>query len=159
MILSKIISGGQTGVDRGALDACLQQNFTCAGWCPAGRLAEDGEIDFKYPLQENLTSNYNDRTRLNVRDSDATLIIYNGDLTGGTLLTHNFAKEKEKPIFLFKVQPFMIDESLEQLIHFLTINHIETLNVAGPRKSQWEAAHDTSYIIVSKLIERLHSLF
>lgn len=71
----KIIPGGQTGVDRGALDACLDKNFPCGGWCPKGRLAEDCRIDLKYPLTKTESSSYNFRTRRNVLDSDGTLNI------------------------------------------------------------------------------------
>ncbi len=155
----KIISGGQTGVDRGALDACLDNQFPCGGWCPAGRKAEDGKIPEKYPLAEIWSVSYDDRTRKNVIESDATLIIYEGKLSGGTLLTHNLAKEHDKPVFLFKVSPFFIDEPLEQLIHFLKINQVEVLNIAGPRASLWPAAYESSFVITSKLIQKINSPF
>ncbi len=157
MKCKKIISGGQTGVDRGALDACIQHNFPCGGWCPAGRKAEDGEIPQRYPLQEIWNTSYNERTRLNVRDSDATLIIYEGKLKGGTSLTFHHAKDIGKPVFLFKVAPFLIDEILEQAIHFIKINQVEILNIAGPRASQWPEAYDSSSTIISKLIHRINS--
>lgn len=157
MECKKIISGGQTGVDRAALDACLEANFPCGGWCTAGRKAEDGEIPLKYPLREIWSINYDDRTRKNILESDATLIIYEGKLSGGTLLTHNYAKEINQPLFLFKVSPFFIDEQLEQLIHFLTINKVETLNIAGPRASQWDKAWESGYLITSGLIHRINS--
>ena len=155
--LQKIISGGQTGTDRGALDACIQNNFPCGGWCPAERKAEDGEIPAKYPLQETLSVGYEERTRLNVRDSDATLIIYEGKLKGGTSLTFHHAKDIGKPVFLFKVAPFLIDEILEQAIHFIKINQVEILNIAGPRASQWPEAYDSSFTIIPKLIHRINS--
>jgi hypothetical protein len=154
MKLKKIISGGQTGVDRAALDACLAANFPCGGWCPAGRKAEDGEIPVHYPLKELWSSNYNDRTRKNIGDSDATLIIYENNLSGGTLLTHDFAIESGKSVFLFKVSPFFIEGRLEQLVDFLEENQVETLNIAGPRASQWAKAYESSFLIVTKLIER-----
>ena len=157
MDCKKIISGGQTGIDRGALDACIQTNFPCGGWCPAGRKAEDGEIPQQYPLQETLDTSYDERTRLNVRDSDATLIIYEGKLKGGTSLTYHFAKDKGKPVFLFKVAPFLIDEILEQAVHFIKINQVEILNIAGPRASQWAEAYDSCFTITSKLIHRINS--
>ena len=155
MKLSKIISGGQTGVDRGALDACLEQDFPCGGWCPAGRKAEDGEIPSKYPLQEIWSVSYDDRTRKNVNESDATLIIFENELCGGTLLTHDYAKISGQPIFLFKVSPFFIDDPLEQLIHFLEINHVLVLNIAGPRLSQWPEGYDAASLICTQLIKRI----
>ena len=92
-MLSRIISGGQTGVDRAALDAALEYNFPCGGWCPKGRLAEDGIISQKYPLKETESSEYEVRTKLNVRGSDGTLILTWGKPTGGTTLTVEFAKQ------------------------------------------------------------------
>ena len=82
-----ILSGGQTGIDRGALDAALELSAPCGGWCPDGRKAEDGRIPAHYPLTELKGADYPARTRRNVEDSDATLIVYNSRLTGGTLLT------------------------------------------------------------------------
>ena len=154
----KVISGGQTGVDRAALDTCLEAGFPCGGWCPAGRKAEDGEIPLHYPLHELWSANYDDRTRKNIQESDATLIIYEKKLNGGTLLTYNYAKETGKPVFLFKISPFFIDEALGQLIHFLTINQVETLNIAGPRASQWAKAYESGLLVTSKLIHKINSL-
>ena len=94
--LTRIVSGGQTGVDRGALDAALQAGFPCGGWCPRGRRAEDGPIDMSYPLVE-LAGGYTARTLANVRDSDATAIIYFDQLEGGTENTLAFCMEQRKP--------------------------------------------------------------
>jgi len=96
----KIISGGQTGVDRAALDFCLENDISCGGWCPKGRLAEDGCIAEKYLLIETETKDYAERTLLNVENSDGTLIIYKNEMDGGSELTLEFVKEKKKPHFL-----------------------------------------------------------
>src|SRR5688572_16678238 len=93
----KIISGGQTGVDRAALDVALELGLPCGGWCPKGRKAEDGVIDPKYPLQETSTDDYPQRTEKNVQDSDATLILTRGKPDGGTALTRSLAREHKKP--------------------------------------------------------------
>jgi hypothetical protein len=159
MKCKKIISGGQTGVDRAALDACLEAGFPCGGWCPAERKAEDGAIPAHYPLQEIWSSNYDDRTKKNIRESDATMIIYEGKLSGGTLLTHNYANEIGKPVFLFKVSPFFIEETLGQLLHFIEINHVETLNIGGPRASQWDKAYESGFLVTSKFLEKVHTPF
>jgi hypothetical protein len=155
MKLRKIISGGQTGVDRAALDACLKAGFPCGGWCPAGRRAEDGVIPESYPLQKMDSIYYDDRTRQNILNANATLIIYQNDLTGGTLLTYKLASALDKPVFLFKVSPFFIDESLDELIQFIRANSVEILNIAGPRASQWNKAYESALLITSRLIQKI----
>lgn len=154
MTLQKIISGGQTGVDRGALDACLELNFPCGGWCTAGRTAEDGPIAQMYPLIELQSPYYDDRTRRNIVESDATLVISQGKLSGGTLLTAKYAKQIGKPVFIFELSPFFIDDTFENLLDFLEAYHVQTLNVAGPRASQWDKAYDTAGYIVKQLIKK-----
>ena len=94
----KIVSGGQSGVDRAALDFALQYGILCGGWCPKGRKAEDGKIDEKYPLKETVDDNYNTRTKLNVEHSDGTLIFFKKMPDKGTLLTIKFAEEFNKPV-------------------------------------------------------------
>lgn len=159
MKVQRILSGGQTGVDRAALDACLEAGFPCGGWCPAGRKAEDGHISQRYPLQESMSATYDERTRLNVYDSDATLIIFSGELSGGTLLTYNYCRSTNKPVFLFKVSPFFIEETMNQLIHFLNIHSIRILNIAGPRASQWPQAYEAGRLITTQLISQLKASF
>lgn len=89
---AKLLSGGQTGVDRAALDAALALGIPCGGWCPQGRRAEDGQIPARYPLTETGSPGYRERTYLNVRDSDGTLILARGALSGGTTLTRRVAR-------------------------------------------------------------------
>jgi hypothetical protein len=93
----KVVSGGQTGVDRGALDAALELKLQCGGWCPEGRLAEDGPIPEQYPMQEVEGGDYRDRTRKNVLDSDGTAIIYFGEIEGGTESTLDDCVQLAKP--------------------------------------------------------------
>ena len=90
----KIISGGQTGVDRAALDAAMKHGIDCGGWVPAGRLDEFGRIPDRYPVVELQNATFADRTRQNIRESDGTVIIYSGELVGGTQETAHFCEEK-----------------------------------------------------------------
>ncbi len=99
----KIVSGGQTGVDRGALDAALESAEQCGGWCPEGRKAEDGVIPESYPVQELKGGGYRKRTRKNVQDSDGTVIIYFGQLIGGTEQTLRYCLDEKKPYLLLNI--------------------------------------------------------
>ncbi len=132
-MLQKIISGGQTGVDRAALDAALQLNFPCGGWCPKGRIAEDGPTSPLYSLEETPSDKYAERTEWNVRDSDGTLILTQGELTEGTALTLDYAKKHHKPFFIVD---FLKETSLKTTLDWIAANKIQTLNVAGPRASK-----------------------
>jgi len=145
----KIISGGQSGVDRAALDFALNNCIPCGGWCPKGRLAEDGPIDQRYPLQETLSSNYALRTRLNVDEGDATLILYTDGIGNGTALTAEYAKTKNKPLLLLNIHK---EESLRRLKNWLEQNKFEVLNIAGPRES-------TSPRIYQKALKFLNQTF
>ncbi len=135
-MISKIVSGGQTGVDRAALDTAIALGFDCGGWCPAGRRAEDGPIDAAYPLTETPVPNYAVRTKWNVRDSDGTLVLSTLPLTGGTLLTEREAARCNRPclvVDLFDDTGF--DEALIEAERWIAQNRIEILNVAVPRES------------------------
>jgi hypothetical protein len=130
----KIVSGGQTGADRAALDFAIKQGIPHGGWCPKGRIAEDGPIDAKYQLKETPSSNYEQRTEWNVRDSDGTVIFSIGKkLSGGSLLTSNFAQMHEKPWKYLSAAAS--DSAPERLGHFVEHNRIRVINVAGPRAS------------------------
>lgn len=131
----KVISGGQTGVDRAALDAATEAGLECGGWCPKGRKAEDGVIPARYPVRETAVEDYVTRTRLNVRDSDATLIIATpGPLNGGTLLTLNTCVREGKPVRVVscdRLQAPVVATVQEWLVR----NRVLVLNIAGPRES------------------------
>lgn len=127
----RIVSGGQTGVDRAALDVALELGIPCGGWCPKGRRAEDGLIPDVYPLRESPTANYAERTALNVKDSDGTLILSRGPLRGGTALTKTFAERYRRPFLVIDLR-----DATPSLIHdWMSANSIRVLNVAGPRES------------------------
>ena len=148
-LVERIISGGQTGVDRAALDVAMALKIPPGGWCPKGRIAEDGAIPKCYHMRETPTDNYAQRTEWNVRDSDGTLILAKKPLTGGTLLTLKFAQKLHKPylIFdLFKTQP------IESIITWIKENHIKTLNLAGPRASSNMEIYNLAYVTLQKLL-------
>jgi predicted Rossmann-fold nucleotide-binding protein len=132
-MLEKVISGGQTGVDRAALDAALELGIPCGGWCPKGRRAEDGKIPDRYPLQETSSSDYPQRTEMNVEDSDGTLILIWGSPKGGTLLTLKLARKHRKPYILVD----LIEEGgAFRVQEWVRKNLIRILNVAGPREGE-----------------------
>src|SRR3990170_5614735 len=145
MSLAKIISGGQTGVDRGALDAALDKRFPCGGWCPAGRLAEDGPIDRAYPMSEMDHGSYGERTRQNIINSDGTLIVHFGPLEGGTKVTLQNCIHLKKPYELINAQEISETRAAELVTRFIESFSINTLNVAGPRQSKVPEAHDYAY--------------
>lgn len=129
--LEKVVSGGQTGVDRAALDVALELKLLCGGWCPKGRRAEDGTIPVKYQLQESPTANYAERTALNVKESDGTLILSRGPLRGGTALTKAFAERYRRPCLVVDLR----EATPHQVRDWLVAQAIRVLNVAGPRES------------------------
>jgi len=149
-MLRKIISGGQTGVDRAALEVALQLGLDCGGWCPRGRRAEDGPIHERYPLQETSWHGYPQRTRYNVRDSDATLILTHGPVDGGTALTVRLAEKLIKP---YLVVDLNCDEvTTQDVARWLTSTKIVVLNVAGPRESSQPGIYDAARTFLLRLL-------
>ena len=132
-IFSRIISGGQTGVDRAALDAALELGLPAGGWCPRGRRAEDGPIDPRYPLKETHSPYYPVRTEKNVLEADGTLILTRGKPRGGTALTLKLARFNKRPFLVMDLNNGADKEALWQ---WGKRNRIAVLNVAGPREGE-----------------------
>jgi hypothetical protein len=137
-MLKKVVSGGQTGVDRAALDAALALHVPCGGWCPRGRLAEDGPIDRRYPLAETPEEDYAVRTEWNVRDSDGTLVLTHGRPSGGTALTIAVARRLGRPLLVLDLAGAPAPAAARRWVE---AEGIAVLNVAGPRESQRPGIH------------------
>ena len=135
----RIISGGQTGVDRAGLDAGMEAGLPIGGYVPKGRLSEDGQIPDKYPMTETESIDYKVRTRLNVLESDGTLIINIGPLKSGTALTAKIAHENSKPLMIIHLDQ---DYQTGALINWLNENRVQILNIAGPRESKIPGIHE-----------------
>jgi Circularly permutated YpsA SLOG family len=138
----KIISGGQTGVDRAALDVALKHGIECGGWCPAGRLDEFGRIPDQYPLQKLEAGGFAERTLQNVKYSDGTVVIYPGKLYGGTEQTVRFCVELGRPHELIDASKLATENAARLITEFVRNNKISILNIAGPRQSEWPEAYD-----------------
>lgn len=144
-MIRKIISGGQTGADRAGLDVAIDLGISHGGWIPKGRKTEDGTLPDKYQLQEMPTASYPKRTEQNVIDSDGTLILSHGKLTGGSALTMKLAKKHERPwlhINFLKANGFRAAEDINK---WIMRNGIKVLNVAGSRASKDPLIYDATY--------------
>jgi len=146
--VERIISGGQTGVDRAALEVARKLQIPSGGWCPKGRRAEDGRIGLKYPLQETPSEEYAQRTRWNVRDSDGTLIISRGELAGGTALTALVADKLGKPCLAVDLDR---SDSVTEVAAWLQAEDVRVLNVAGPRESGQPRIYDEAFAFLDGL--------
>lgn len=153
MSLRKIISGGQTGVDRGALEAALAAGFPCGGWCPADRKAEDGRIPERYPVTPLPHTGYRARTRKNVEDSDGTVIFAPGELTGGTALTLQCCRRHGKPSLVIDAGDVPAQPAVEAVLRFVEAHRIAVLNVAGPRASGWGAGEGFARDVIGAVLK------
>jgi hypothetical protein len=155
MALQKIVSGGQTGVDRGALDAALELGFPCGGWCPAGRKAEDGVIEARYPVVELQGAKYLERTVQNIVDSDGTLVLYFDYLQGGTEQTVAHCIRRRRPYKLVDGAELSARDGARLAAGFVARHDVGMLNVAGPRQSKEPRAHAYAYAVISTLLRSL----
>jgi len=146
----KIVSGGQTGVDRAALDVALKLGLKCGGWVPKGRRAEDGPIPAEYPVREMKSSAYAARTRENVIDSDATLILTRGEPAGGTADAFTVAQELKKPYHIIDLKR---THSPLAALRWLEAKKPAVLNVAGPRESEAPGIYDEAILVLGHLLQ------
>jgi len=148
-----IFSGGQTGVDRAALDAAIAAGTPCGGWCPAGRVAEDGVLPEHYPLREVVNGGYRERTRANVLDSGGTLVIHAGELEGGTSQTVGFCRAHGKPCVLIDSNAVTPEAGAAMVRRFVAHHRIAVLNVAGPRGSKHPKIYKYAFTLVTLVLK------
>ena len=150
-LLLRIVSGGQTGVDRAALDVAMARGIPCGGWVPRGRRAEDGVIPRRYPMRETRGRAYSERTHLNVRDADGTLILTRGRPTGGTALTAALAERQGKPYLLVNLEDAPDPTAINA---WIAERGIRVLNVAGPRESICHGIYGQATSLLAMLLRK-----
>lgn len=146
----RIVSGGQTGVDRAALEVAIALGIEHGGWCPRGRIAEDGTIPSRYQLDETNSSDYQVRTAQNVESSNATLILHQRKISGGTRLTQRIAVRLGKPLGVFRLD----NSNLPALRRWLSEQRPEVLNIAGPRESMDPGIQQRAFELLMQLFAR-----
>ena len=147
----RLISGGQTGIDRAVLDFCLDRGIPGGGWCPEGRLAEDGPIDPRYPVRELPGAGYVERTLANVRDSDATVIIFSYEMEGGTLRSFEYVLKEKKPFLLVDLSIMDSAAAAGRLGRFLVRFRPGVVNFSGARRSEWREGYGLCFQILDHL--------
>lgn len=153
MVLAKIISGGQTGADQGALDGAISRKFPYGGAIPAGRKTEAGSLSGEYIMEELASTCYPVRTEKNVRDGDGTLILSHGNLSGGSALTAALAMKFKKPCLHIDFAAISMDQAVEKVETWLTDCHIRILNVAGPRASSDHRIYGLTRQLIASIVE------
>ena len=152
-MIKKIVSGGQTGADQAALDVAIDLGIPHGGWIPKGRKTEKGVLPTKYKLKEMANFSYPKRTEKNVLDSDGTLIIYHGKLTGGSALTRKMAKKHGRPWIHLDLDKLSISDASKVIISWIDRNGIQVLNVAGSRASKDPEIYETTVEILKTVLE------
>lgn len=147
-MIAKVVSGGQTGVDRAALDAAMAADIPVGGYCPKGRLAEDGTVPDRYPLIELPNGRYASRTEMNVVESDGTLVLNVGRLSDGTKATVDFARQHGRPFLVIQLDD---RPQLAEALAWLRERRIGTLNVAGPRESKCPGINRQAFAFLTQL--------
>jgi hypothetical protein len=151
--VARIVSGGQTGVDRAALDVALARGLPHGGWCPRGRRAENGRIPDRYVLREHASPSYADRTEQNVVDSDATLVVAVGRPRDGTALTVRLAKRHRRPCLIVDLDD---PPPPATVVTWLEAHAVGVLNVAGPRESTHPGIHDRAVAFLDQVLTIAH---
>ena len=148
----RIVSGGQTGVDRAALDAAMAAGIPCGGYCPLHRRADDGIIPLHYPLTETASEEYPVRTRMNVEHSDGTLIIITGIADRGTMLTEKICRQKRKPLLIIDLTTV---KDISMVTGWMKVSGILVLNIAGPREMSSPGIYKASLEFLDRLFNAI----
>jgi hypothetical protein len=151
----KIISGGQTGVDRAAFDVAMKHAVECGGWCPAGRLDELGRIPDRYPVKELEEGGFSERTLANVRDADGTVIICFDKLRGGSAETAQFCVEQKRLHVVIDAAETSPEDAAQLILDLVREHKIDILNVAGPRQSEWPEGYAYVFRVLEKFLAML----
>ncbi len=138
----KILSSGQAGVERAALDVAIATEIDCGGWCAKGRMAEDGPLDAKYPVVETNTMSATKSSEANIRDSDGTLLLVWGKMAGPTLKTAAIAARLNKSLFIANMSE---NPSVGEIEAWATKSKIKVLNVAGQKASEVPDAYNKAF--------------
>jgi hypothetical protein len=149
-MLDKVVSGGQTGVDRAALDAAMERGIACGGWCPAGRHADDGRIPDRYPLQETVDMDHTVRTEHNVRDSDGTLMFYRGSLQGGTAYAVLMARHLGRPVLAVNLDDRV---DIPGIARWVAHNGIRVLHIGGQREGGSPGIYQSAHRLIGELLD------
>lgn len=150
----RIISGGQTGVDRAALDFALENQIDCFGWCPKGRKAEDGVISHFYPLRETETSGYEKRTLKNVEESQGLLVFVDGEPDEGTILAIDHAERQNKPIYIIHLS-MNVEDQETGILDLLENQKVTIVNIVGPRESNSPGIYRKTKNFLEELLSRV----
>lgn len=156
-IIDRILSGGQTGADRAALDAARSCGCAYGGAIPAGRKTEKGPLPDKYHMEELTSDQYPDRTEKNVKDADGTLILSHGNLSGGSALTRRIAANNRKPCLHIDFNETPMLKANERARVWLGKYRIRILNVAGPRASSDPKIYSRTYKLIVSLLGQKHA--
>lgn len=154
-MIEKIISGGQTGADRAALDVAIKLGIPHGGWIPKGRITEEGPLPERYRMQEMPTESYSDRTEKNVIDSDGTLIVCRGQPTGGSDYTREMALKHKKQLLHVDLNQTSSFDAASLISSWIKLYQVKTLNVAGPSASK----DPNVYVDVFRILEWAFKIF
>ncbi|MCB2180603.1 MAG: putative molybdenum carrier protein [Desulfobulbaceae bacterium] len=156
-MVKKIVSGGQTGADQAALDVAIRRHIQHGGWIPQGRLTEEGPLSVKYLLREMPTRSYPKRTEKNVINSEGTLIISHGKLTGGSDLTREMAKKHLRPWLHLDLETMSQADAARRVNSWLKEYEIEVLNVAGARASNDPKIYKATSELLETALDTFHA--